>query len=145
MNRDDVAKIFPEPMAVLETWIDQAQLLLDLNARGINPAMSVPKRFGEDTVGVFVIPVMGVLSKRDSLTNLVFGGTALDDVSRQLKDGMESPRVGSIVFDVDSPGGSVAGVQELADQIYQASRVKKDRWSSQRTSSKRRLLVTFTM
>jgi ClpP class serine protease len=56
---------------------------------------------------------------------MLFGGSATDDLSHELQSAMASPAVGSIVLDVDSPGGGVSRIKELADQIYQASRQKR--------------------
>ena len=38
---------------------------------------------------------------------------------------VDDPGVGSIVLDIDSPGGDVDGVDELASEIYAARKQKK--------------------
>lgn len=67
-----------------------------------------------------VIPIVGVLSKRASLFTDASGGTSLDSVTRAFRAAIEDDRIRSIVLDIDSPGGSTDGVQELADEIYEA-------------------------
>lgn len=69
---------------------------------------------------VAVIPVYGAIVQRlDAMTD-VSGGTSTEALARTLRQAMEDPNVGSIVFDIDSPGGSVSGVPELADVIFKA-------------------------
>lgn len=71
--------------------------------------------------GIARIPIYGVISKRASLfMNLSRSGTSVTDIQNDLKAALEDPNVKSILLDVDSPGGSVGGVAELADFIYSA-------------------------
>jgi len=75
-------------------------------------------RLGGATVnGVAVIPMYGVLSPRLSLMSLMSGGTSLNDLRGALRSALGDPEVSAIVFDIDSPGGSVDGVTELATEI----------------------------
>jgi len=48
------------------------------------------------------------------------GGTSIQKLTAAFRDAMADDAVGSIVFQIDSPGGSVYGVKELADEIYEA-------------------------
>lgn len=71
--------------------------------------------------GVAVVPVRGIISHRASLVDDVSprAGTSTEQIGAQLRVAMKDPDVGSIVLDVDSPGGSIFGVPELADEIYE--------------------------
>ncbi len=51
-------------------------------------------------------------------------GTSTTNLSAALRQVVEDPGVGSIVLDIDSPGGDVDGVDELASEIYQARKSK---------------------
>jgi signal peptide peptidase SppA len=53
------------------------------------------------------------------------GGTSAEGFSRRFSQALNDPTVGAIVIDVDSPGGSVYGVAELAAEIYAARGSKK--------------------
>ena len=61
---------------------------------------------------VAVVPVDGVIDRRDS-----FFGTATEDISRVLRQLKDDDRVSGVLLDIDSPGGSVFGVQELGEEI----------------------------
>jgi len=49
-----------------------------------------------------------------------FGGTSTEWIAAQIDAAVADSSIGGIVLDVDSPGGSVYGVQELSDRIYRA-------------------------
>jgi signal peptide peptidase SppA len=63
--------------------------------------------------GVAVIPVYGVIGQRDSWST----DTSTDFLSDMLDMAATDPMVGAILMDIDSPGGSVYGIQELAARI----------------------------
>lgn len=66
---------------------------------------------------VAVIPIQGVIGHRMNMMAAMSGGTSSEQVGRDLKAALDDPGVSSIVLDIDSPGGTVQGVQELADSI----------------------------
>lgn len=77
------------------------------------------------TQGVIaVIPVQGVIERRSSLLGDLFGGTSVESMRAALRDAMADPEVKGIVLEIDSPGGGVGGVFELADEIRAAREVK---------------------
>ena len=73
---------------------------------------------------VMVLPLYGLITQRSSWMSYFFGGTTTEAFTLQLRQAMADPNVTAIVIDVDSPGGSVAGVDELAAEIF-AARSKK--------------------
>jgi signal peptide peptidase SppA len=67
---------------------------------------------------VGVVPVYGVLAHRAySVQNVSSPLTSTERLAQQVRSFGADPAIGSIVLDVDSPGGSVFGVQELGDAI----------------------------
>jgi HK97 family phage major capsid protein len=75
--------------------------------------------------GVAILPVYGVISNRMSAMNDMSGGTSVEKLTAQFRDAMNDPSIGTIVLDIDSPGGSVAGLPELADEIFAARSSKR--------------------
>ncbi len=69
---------------------------------------------------VAVIPIRGLISHRPTLLSQIFGGTATQTVSRELRQALNDPSVSRVVLDVDSPGGTVEGTVEIAEEIYKA-------------------------
>lgn len=75
--------------------------------------------------GVAVIPMSGPVSKEESSMGDVFGGTSTTRVRAALQQALSDPAVHAIVMHIDSPGGTVAGVGDLADDIFAARKKKR--------------------
>ncbi len=73
---------------------------------------------------VAVVPVYGTLAHRGSIWQMMFGGGSVEGLTDQLRQAVNDPNVKAIVMDVDSPGGDVEGIDELASEIYQARKQK---------------------
>lgn len=67
--------------------------------------------------GVAVIPVHGVIEYRSSWLMEWFGGCSVEGLREDLAAALGDPTVTAIVLDVDSPGGSVSGITELAAEL----------------------------
>jgi signal peptide peptidase SppA len=74
--------------------------------------------------GVAVLPVEGVIAKRMNLFTRISGGVSTQLLERDFRAALADDRAHSILLSVDSPGGNVDGVFELAQTIY-AARGKK--------------------
>lgn len=70
--------------------------------------------------GVAIIPVYGVLAPRMNLLSEMSGGTTFETLTGQLREVMANKAVKTIVLDVDSPGGNVAGATEFAREVMKA-------------------------
>lgn len=100
---------------------DSVKASLSFGGDGIDPIMSVVN-------GVAVIPVTGVL--RDSCDYMVRwgGASSYQLIERDFLAAINNEQIKSIVFYVDSPGGSAVGVKRLADLVY-SHRGEKPIWS----------------
>lgn len=67
-----------------------------------------------------IVPVAGVILRHDSFLARLFGATTLDELAISVTAALESDRVARIVLDVDSPGGQVTGVAEMAEMVFDA-------------------------
>ena len=72
---------------------------------------------------IHVLGLQGTISQRVGLMT-GSGGTSTDEFGREFDQALGDPDVKAILIDVDSPGGSVFGVHELSQKIYE-SRGKK--------------------
>ena len=114
--------------AVLLRW-SRGERLTDLelyNAIGNAPAQAQARReAAEQTRGVAVIPVYGPIVQRASMQDLSGPGvTSTSQLSKQIRTVLADRSVDSVILDIDSPGGSVGGVSELAAEI-RAARAEK--------------------
>lgn len=74
---------------------------------------------------VGLIPLHGLITPRPTLLSLLFGGGGgLEAFREQLREAVDNDDLDAIVLDVDSPGGSIALVEETAAEIRAAREVK---------------------
>lgn len=74
--------------------------------------------------GVATIPIHGPLVKRGDMFTDVSGLTSVDGIKSQMQAAAADPEVKSILLDIDSPGGQINGVSDLARVIRSASEAK---------------------
>lgn len=78
------------------------------------------RRSGSGREGVAVLPLLGTIVQRANLMSEMSGGTSAERFRSRFREALNDNQVGAIVLDVDSPGGSVFGVPELAAEIREA-------------------------
>jgi signal peptide peptidase SppA len=83
-------------------------------------APAAPTRGG----GVAVIPIHGVIAPRMNLLSEISGGATYEGAAEALNQAVAAKDVSTIVFDVDSPGGSVLGATEFARSLRAARESK---------------------
>jgi signal peptide peptidase SppA len=66
---------------------------------------------------VAVIQVYGPITQRSSMMSICDGGTSTQAISQAMRQANADDSISAIVLDIDSPGGSVYGVAELAAEI----------------------------
>jgi signal peptide peptidase SppA len=64
-----------------------------------------------------VIPVKGVIGSGLTELEKMMGATDVEDIQEMLEDAERDPGIEVIIFDFDSPGGTVTGVPEMAERI----------------------------
>lgn len=74
---------------------------------------------------VVVLPIDGTMTQRASLMTQHSGMISTDTVGKQIDQLANDPSVRSIILDVNSPGGSVYGLEELTSKIRSASAKKR--------------------
>jgi capsid assembly protease len=76
---------------------------------------------------ISIIPLQGAISHRASQIDRGSSprGASSELVGKWFDHAMNDQQVSTIVLDVNSPGGSVAGTMELSDKIYQARSHKR--------------------
>lgn len=83
-----------------------------------DPEPQAATRTLSTTGGVAVIPLKGILTAKVSLISLLFGGgSGLKGFRENFREALASDEVGSILIDVDSPGGSTDLIPEIAAEI----------------------------
>jgi len=81
---------------------------------------AAPPRVQPSAGGVAVLPIFGVIVQRADMFTEVSGGASTERIASQFRQAVNDPNVGAVVLQIDSPGGGVYGVAELADTILKA-------------------------
>lgn len=74
---------------------------------------------------VAIIPIRGVIAHRMNAIGMSSGGTSCEGIALMIDQVKDDPNISAIVYDVDSPGGAVTGLQELAAKMFALRGVKK--------------------
>lgn len=95
-----------------------------LAAGAARPARGDAGRIGG--AGVAVLPLHGVISQRGDMFDAIFNGGSVsaEAFTYAFRQAMADSAVSAILIEIDSPGGSIYGVGELAEEIF-AARGKK--------------------
>lgn len=127
-----VPEIGAQMLGVVHRWsmdhrLTQDEIQIAINGSGHAPQAAAPAS-GQQTSsgGVAVIKILGVISARSELVadSSLGGGLSAESISKRFQAAMNDPEVSSIVLDIESPGGAVFGIPELAAEIM-AARDKK--------------------
>jgi signal peptide peptidase SppA len=126
-----------ETWAVLPSTLALMRSLLRMRAAGMKfTAEEIVERIGApeardapstpSPASIAVIPVWGIIGHRaNELRDISSAvGTSTEVLGAQIEAAAADPSIVAIVLDVNSPGGGVFGVQEVADTI-RAARAKK--------------------
>lgn len=130
-----VIDVLTSPWAIMPDKLLEIRAVYDAHADGKTIDLSaVEARLGKPlqnaeqgyTVrsGVAVIPVNGVIGKRMNMFSEISGGASTELIARDINAALEDQSVQSILLHIDSPGGTVDGVENLADIIRAAAQIK---------------------
>lgn len=90
----------------------------------LHPAANAARRRQVSHGAIAVLPFYGVAVQRTDALGEALGLLSLWHFTQAFRIALADDSVRGIVIDVDSPGGSIYGVMELAEEIYR-SRVRK--------------------
>lgn len=82
------------------------------------------KHFHINPKGIAIIRIYGVLTKKTEAFDHILDMTSYENIHEEIESALEDKSIETILLDIDSPGGEVNGVFDLADFIYE-SRTKK--------------------
>lgn len=103
--------------ATLETFAADNLRRREVRLQAFEAAAAQQKQQARDVKSIAVLPILGTIVQRGNIFTEASGTASADALSRQLDSIMANDQVGTILADIDSPGGTVYGVPELADKI----------------------------
>lgn len=78
----------------------------------------------ENRDGIAIIPITGPIFPRANLFTEVSGATSVQVLATDFTTALNDPAISAIVFDIDSPGGELAGINEASQMIFDARGTK---------------------
>ena len=117
------ARMRSTPWALSAPGIARLQAFADGGQRAARASRPPPRRRAAQS-GTCVISIVGILDQHHGLIEACGFGVSYDSIGSALNDALNDESVRRIVLDIDSPGGSVYGVGELAASI-RAARAQK--------------------
>lgn len=113
---------FQETLLRQEPLLIQPEILTAFAQRCASFSETIKELLGEPDQprienGIGILPVKGVIGKGIYPIEKLFGATDVDDLVGAVAQFESDPNVRGIFLDVDSPGGTVTGVPELATRI----------------------------
>lgn len=141
MTKKNKLNLFPSLWAILETELTKIESLyrgmtadmiaglekeskdvfgqgFDISPTGLSPDVTIIDNIG-------ILRIEGVITQKSSFFSMIFGGATLDSLTRDFKMLADKEQIDTIVLDLDSPGGSVSGVQDFANLVFDAREHKK--------------------
>lgn len=112
--------------AVVARWAAERDASPEVMEQVRADAAQVEARRGEASRagngGIAVLPFYGISAQRTTLMQDVSGSglMSIQRYTQAFRAALADDSIGGILIDMDSPGGSVYGVMELANEIYQA-------------------------
>jgi signal peptide peptidase SppA len=97
----------------------------EIQARGPSTARQDRQaRTSDAGTAIGVLSVHGILAQRMGIMTDISGGTSTEALAADFRSMLADPAIKTIVLDVDSPGGGVSGIAELADEIFHSRGTK---------------------
>ena len=120
------SRITGQPWAITQTAL---QKILEVAARENEAPEAIAAKLGRELQngynalerdGVAIIPITGPLFRYANMFTRVSGASSYELIARDFASAVENPDITAVVLDIDSPGGEVNGVSELAGMIFEA-------------------------
>jgi signal peptide peptidase SppA len=111
--------LLPRILGAIESiQIDSEQLTVDIEAARAT-------KFGRIDGKIAVLPIHGIVTHRPSVWSMLgLGQMSTEVFGVEFDKVVAESEVKAIVLDINSPGGTIAGVPELSDKIYNARGTK---------------------
>jgi signal peptide peptidase SppA len=132
-----LALLYSQPWAMAPDYLSKCAAVLERWAAGVEAAPEVSAEIEAAQAaraarsgaaanvggGIAVLPLYGIMSQRAPMVTSLSGGgggTSTEAFSAALRAALADDAVSGIIIDINSPGGSVFGTEELAAELLKA-------------------------
>jgi signal peptide peptidase SppA len=110
-------RLTSRPLAIapraLETLLAAGRVALAPHSGAVSPG----RGYAVTDADIAVVPVLGPLVARGDWLTELFGASVYGEVGEAVEAALTDPSVRGVVMEIDSPGGEVAGMFDLADRL----------------------------
>ena len=132
MYRRIIQAVTNSPWAIVPSKLETLLEVLSIRASSghisdddIKAAVgSATQRTVPSSGAIQVLQLYGIIAQRMGLMAESSGGTSTERFGQEFRQAVNNPQVSAIVVDVESPGGSVYGIPELAGEMFKARGTK---------------------
>lgn len=130
-----VLDVLNSPWAIEKSKLTEIRSIYDAHAKSEKvdlDALSarLGRQLGSDSQGytvnngVAIVPIHGVMAKKMNMFAEISGGASTELIARDIKDAVSDESVNAIMLHIDSPGGTVDGIESLTNVIREAGNSK---------------------
>lgn len=119
--------ILPSKLAVLEEIVYRHVSGEKLDAEEVQARIHGSTRPQDRNMGVegnpqllAILPLFGTIFPRANMMTDVSGATSAERFGEKFSALVDNPEIGAIVLDINSPGGQVNGIADVANRIFEA-------------------------
>jgi signal peptide peptidase SppA len=113
--------LFLEPL-FKHSGIDFEQFVTTIKQAAVK--LPEPKVMAVDKSGVAHVSIKGALMPNRSLLMQAMGGTSTTDVNNAFREIQRNPKIKGVFMHVNSPGGSIGGIDQTAELIHNVRQEK---------------------
>ena len=112
--------------AIKPEFLETLQKSLEANISISSQELALSRQGNKKSAsGIGVIDIFGIISNHSDIFEWFGLGTSLDTIGEGLNLFVNDASIGTIILNVDSPGGTVDGITEMSAKIF-AARKKKN-------------------
>lgn len=120
-------KLFNEPWAISKEWMQKMVSIADRESdiEALEAKLGKPLDYTyEATVrgDTAVIPIDGPIFPKANMFSRMSGAVSLDMIAQDFQTAIDNPAIENIVLKIDSPGGSIVGVDEMYTLIKDSTK-----------------------
>ena len=111
-------KLFNEPWAIEKGWFKKIIAIADResNIEALEAKLGKPLEYTHEATqrgNTAIIPIDGPIFPKAGLFSRMSGATSLDTIAKDFQVAVDNDDIDNIVLKIDSPGGSIVGVDEM--------------------------------
>ena len=115
-------KLFNEPWAIEKEWLKKIIAIADreVDIEALEARIGQPLEYTREATyrdRTAIIPIDGPIFPKANLFSSISGATSLDVIAQDFQAAIDNDDIDNIVLKIDSPGGSVVGVDEMHSLI----------------------------